>query len=255
MRIKCISLNIWQGGNLFDAAIDFIRQEQPDILLMQEVYNGTDPVLERKYRTLQTMQETFGFPYSDFAPAFLDNRTEGNIPQGNAVFSRFPILASDSKFFNEPYSEDYIELPENFDSCPRNLQHVALDTPAGTVDVFNLQGVWDLDGDNHSPQRQRMSQVILEAIAGKQTVILAGDTNAKPTNPAMRAIEAQLTNVFKDAMTSSFNMRRKDNPGYATAVVDLMYTSPHITVIDRQCPDIDISDHRPLVAVLGVESL
>jgi endonuclease/exonuclease/phosphatase family metal-dependent hydrolase len=253
MRIKCISINVWQGGNIFDALLDFIATEQPDILLLQEVYDSKDPLLERKYRTFEVLKQACGdLPYHDFAAAFVDNRAEGNIPQGNAVFSKFPITARDVRFFNEPYREDYVEVPENFPTCPRNLQHVTLETPAGELDVYNLQGVWDLDGDNDSLQRQRMSTVILEAVAGKPHVIVAGDTNAKPTNPAMLAIEARLTNVFKDAMTTSFNMRRKDNPGYATAVVDLMYVSPSIRIIERSCPDADISDHLPIIAVLEV---
>ena len=243
---------MWNGGRLFDEIIAFVRQEQPDILMLQEVYNSPDPHLERRYRTIKTIQGAFHFPYMDFAPAFLDNRAEGNIPQGNAVFSRFPITGSDVRFFNEPFQNDYVSAPDHFASCPRNLQHVVLNTPAGQLDVYNMHGVWDLDGDNFSERRQRMSMIILEAIADKQKVILAGDTNAKPTNQAMRAVEAHLPSVFGDTRTTSFNMRRKENPGYATAVVDLMYASPTIRVIDRQCPDIDISDHLPLVAILEI---
>lgn len=252
MRITCLSLNIWEGGKLFDAALAFIQEEQPDILLVQEVYNSSDPALERRFRTVQTIQQICAFPFYNFAPAFTSKRPEGGISRGNAVFSRFPISASDVRFFNEPYQPDYDEGTHNYASCPRNLQHVVLDTPAGALDVFNMHGVWDLDGDNYSERRKRMSATILEAIAGKQNVILAGDSNAKPTNPAMLAIEAQLTNVFKGVMTSSFNMRRKDNPGYATAVVDLMYTSPHIKVIEQRCPDVDISDHLPIIAILDI---
>jgi endonuclease/exonuclease/phosphatase family metal-dependent hydrolase len=47
-------------------------------------------------------------------------------------------------------------------------------------------------------------------------------------------------------------MHRKDNPGYATAAVDMLFVSPGIKIIDRQCPDVDISDHLPVVATLEV---
>jgi len=252
MQLKFISLNLWQGGNLFDAILEFLIKENPDILVMQEVYDGKDPALERKYRSFDILQEQLKYPATAFAPAFLDNRKEGKIPQGNAIFSKFPIVNTNVTFFNEPYREDYTEIPENFPVCPRNLQHAELDTPAGAVNVFNLQGVWDLDGDNYSVQRKRMSDVIIAETTGKSNVLLAGDTNAKPTNKAMRDIEQHLKSVFGTELATSFNMRRKTNPGYATAVVDLMYVSPEVAIVTKDCPDIDISDHRPLVVTLKI---
>ena len=107
-----------------------------------------------------------------------------------------------------------------------------------------------MDGDNFSDKRRKMSDVIVNAVKDKQQVILAGDTNAKPTNQAVTAIEAHLHSVFGHELTTSFNMRRKDNLGYATAVVDLMFVSPDIHVFSHECPDVDISDHLPLIAEL-----
>jgi len=69
--------------------------------VLQEVYNGTDPKLERKYRSLQALQNELNYPFIDFAPAFLDNRDEGKIEQGNAVLSKFPITNNSIEFFLE----------------------------------------------------------------------------------------------------------------------------------------------------------
>jgi endonuclease/exonuclease/phosphatase family metal-dependent hydrolase len=66
----------------------------------------------------------------------------------------------------------------------------------------------------------------------------------------MRAIEEHLTSVFGNSLTTTFNMRRKENPGYATAAVDLMYISNDLRVTGKDCPDVDISDHLPLVVTL-----
>lgn len=84
----------------------------------------------------------------------------------------------------------------------------------------------------------------------KPHVILAGDTNAKPTNQAMRNLEKHFVSVFGDELTTTFNMKRKTNPGYATAAVDLMYISPDLEVIQKACLDVDVSDHLPLVVTL-----
>lgn len=249
MEVKFICLNLWQGGNLFEAILQFLREEDADIIALQEVYDGKDESLADKYRSLEVIRKYLGPTYYfDFAPAFLDNRKEGKIAQGNAIFSRFPIKNRGVTFFNEPYRDDYTEVIQNFPNCPRNLEHVVLQTHVGEVNIFNFQGVWDLDGDNYSVHRQKMSEKIIDAVSGKSNVILAGDTNSKPTNQAMRNIEQHLVSVFGNTLKSSFNMRRKTNPGYATAAVDLMYVSSDVQVLSYDCRDVDISDHQPLVA-------
>lgn len=250
MVIKVVSLNLWHGGELFPAILDFLVQEDPDVLLCQEVYNGTGDRPEQQ-RSVEVIQERLQFTAHEFDPMFIDIEID-RLDCGLAIFSKLPIVSHESNFIIGSYSERFESNPETFATSPRLLQHVVLDTPAGEVNIFNMHGVWDLDGDNFSERRRLMRDAFIKATKGKQNVILAGDSNAKPTNPAMRALEDHLTSVFGDELKSTFNMRRKDNPGYATAAVDLMYVSPNIRVVDKACPDVDISDHRPIVATLEI---
>lgn len=252
MKLKIVCLNVWYGGLLWDSMVDFLRAENADILALQEVCNASDTALEPRQRCYSTLPKLLGYAHTDFALAYTDNRPEGRIPMGNAVLSRLPITASNNVFFNEPYRDDYTDTAPNWSICPRNLQHVEIQSSVGLLNIYNFQGVWDMDGDNFSPERRQMSETIIGAIQGKENVILAGDSNAKETNPAMRAIEAHLTSVFGDERTTSFNMRQKENPGYATAVVDHMFVSPAIKVLSKQCPDIDVSDHLPLIVELEI---
>lgn len=255
MDIRFVSINIFHGGEIWDNLLDFLRHQNADILLMQEVYNETDPGFSKQHRSLSVLQKELGYTYSDFAPALLMVTKSGKIAQGNAILSKFPLKAYEPIFFNEPFNPNYHHTPVNFPVCPRNLQHVEAKTPAGIIHVFNLQGVWDHNGDNDSPRRRNMSRIILEQTKGLQNVVVAGDTNAKPTNPAMLRLEDQLVSVFKNDLPTSFNIKRKDLkkfPGYATATVDLMYVSPDVTVVARDCPNVDISDHLPLTATLRI---
>lgn len=123
---------------------------------------------------------------------------------------------------------------------------------ATEINFFNFQGVWDMDGDNYSPKRKKMSEVILEEIKDKPNVIVLGDTNAKPTNPAIKNIERELKSVFGSSAQTTFNMRRKDNPGYAAAAVDMIFVSPNIKILETSIPNIDISDHLPLVTTIKI---
>ena len=254
MAIKVISLNLWWGGELFPAIIEFLKAQAADIVLLQEVHNGHDAAAEPKYRSLDFLQEQLGYPYQDFAQMYVVNQPPGPTPLGTAVLAKFPVAGRSVRFFVEGDREIYDDVPEQWPIFPRLLQHCRLDTPASELNVFNMHGVWDLDGDNFSASRRRMSRIIIEATSGLANVILAGDSNAKRTNPAMRAIEKHLRPVFGDELKTTFNMRRKANPGYRTAAVDLMYVSSDIKVASKSCPVVDISDHLPLVVTLEVRA-
>ena len=258
MTIKVISLNIWCGGKLMPALVDFLRAQDADILALQEVYNGQDPALPDHYRSMESLKaRLWEYRFTDFAEAYQETITSGKVSHGNAVFSKFRITASSVSFMADPVSVDfeYHDIPEHWPLLPAPLQLTEIDALGQKINIFNLHGVWDLDGDNYSERRQRMSQVILAETSGLSNVILVGDTNAKPTNQAMRDLEAQLKPVFGDELITTFNLKHKTNPGYATAAVDLMYLSPEIEVVSRDCPDVDISDHRPLVVELSIPDL
>jgi hypothetical protein len=89
VQIKFLCLNLWQGGNLMENIISFVKKENPDILALQEVYNGKDLTCERKFRSLDVLSDELGYQYSIFAPAFLERTRFGKIEQGNAFFFTF----------------------------------------------------------------------------------------------------------------------------------------------------------------------
>lgn len=251
-RLKVVSLNLWHGGRLFDEIVAFLRDEDPDVVMLQEVYGGTDPNLERRLRSVSALRAELDYPYWHFAPAFKQIMDEGEIDQGNAVLTRLPIVKREAMPYGPPYRALRDE-PKEWPTEPRVIQWVGLETSVGEVNIMNFHGAWDLDGDNFGESRRVMSMALLSAIKGKRNVILGGDTNARATNPALRALETPLRPVFDPPPTSTFNMRHKDNPGYATSAVDLMYVSPEIQVLERECPDVDISDHRPIVVTLEIK--
>ncbi len=144
MKFKFVCLNLWCGGILLDNVLEFLKAQDADIVVLQEVLQTEDPAVPSHYRSLETLNQKLSYPYQDFAPAILDAYPWGNILNGNAVLSRFPIKERTVTFFaeeldlNDPRSPFD---PTGFPTTPRNLQHVVLETSAGDLNVFNLQGV------------------------------------------------------------------------------------------------------------------
>lgn len=264
MKVKFLCLNLWQGGNLMEDIFEFIKKENPDILALQEVYDGHNPKWDRKYRSMEVFNKELSYKYSHFAPAYLDNRDIGKIEYGNAVFSKFPIKSSKVVFYDIPYRDDYVEKFENFPLASRNLQQVTLDLKGKELNVFNTQGIWGKDGED-SESRFQMSETIISEIKDKDNVILAGDFNLRDTTQAVKGIEKHLLNIFRGESKTSFNMKRKikagvksfaafERPevadGYAESVVDMVLVSKNMKIIDHKYAQVDISDHLPLVVIL-----
>lgn len=251
MTFKVISLNLWHGGRLLPAILDFLRSEDADVIALQEVFASRDRSFEARFRSLEALAP-LGYANRDYVEAFVNRLDEGAVPEGNAIISKFPIIGHSASSIFDSARTEFTDTPENYPILPRVLQGVRLKTPVGELNVYNQHGIWDLKGDRYSPERQKMAQVIIDEVKGKPNVILAGDSNAAPGNQLFTEIGKHLKNAFDPPPKSTFNMRQKINPGYATAAVDIMYVSPNIKVLSATCPDVDVSDHRPIVATLAL---
>lgn len=251
MQIKFVNLNIWSGGKLLDNALDFILKEDPDILNLQEVHNGSGVNLPRDERTLEILNTKLDYKYSFFTKCFKDEATKGKVDKGDAIFSRFPIVSTNSVFFDRPYGSYSGDKSQDYPILPREIQHAEIKVGEKIINVFNTQGIWGLDGgDNES--RLKMSNIIVDQVKDKENVILSGDFNTNANTKTINNIEKVLISVFKDQLKTTFNMKRKTNLGYATAVVDMVFVSKEIEIISHTCPQVDVSDHFPLVCEFNI---
>lgn len=250
MVIKFITLNIWRGGIFFDKVVRFLQEEKPDILFLQEVYNGKDRQLEKRFRTFAILKKQLGYPYAIFAPAFIDTRKEGNIERGNATFSQFPIVASKVIFYDTPFSKfDEEHDKANYEYIPMNLLRTTMVVGDKNIIVLNTHGIWGLNGMDNK-RRIAMSETIVSEVKGKEYVILAGDFNMLSNTQTIGNIEKHLMSVFKNRLKTTFNTQVKKGGGFAEAAVDMVFVSKQIKVLEYTCPQINISDHLPLICRL-----
>lgn len=252
MKIKILTLNIW-GGEFLERVVDFIRKESPDVTLLQEVYSGTGN-LDSKYQSLYVLQAKLHYAYYAFEPSLIDVRSIGNILWGNAILSRFPIRNQRSIFFDIPFGEVSLEktyLQNRTQFIPMNILGTNIKISNKDISTYSVHGIWGFDGEDNQ-RRLKMSKIIVDEIKDKENVILAGDFNVQPNTKTVGNIEKHLQNVFKNDLVSTFNMKHKSFPTYAATVVDMIFVSKHFNVISHNMPDVDVSDHMPLVCELEV---
>jgi endonuclease/exonuclease/phosphatase family metal-dependent hydrolase len=255
MTIKIISLNLWIGGIFFEEIISFCKKENADVYFFQEVYNSSDVALPAQYRSFTELQKQLNIPHAHFAPAFIETveEVDTKMVQGNAILSRFPLTEISVTHYDVPFGER-INSREAFHLSPRSLQHVTAAVENQTLHLLNTQGIWGEDGED-SPRRLQMAENIVAEIGESHPVILAGDLNVRPHTQTIATIEKKVINVFKDELRTTFNVKQKDlekYPGYAEAVVDMLFITSDISVVEHWCLNVDISDHLPLVAILEI---
>ncbi len=256
MKIKVVSLNLWNGGRLFDQAHDFLQRQRADLMFLQEAYNGNDLNIKKRFRTVEIFKATFPQHQTCFSPVFLDKREgEGSIQAGQLIISKFPLSNTRAIHIDTPFGEYDHDSIEDFSDFPTMLQTTFAKIGNKHVKLLNIHGPVNNDGTADTNRRLRMREVILEEIKDQKNVILSGDFNVQAKTQTIKGIEQKLINIFKDDLTTSFNVKQKNLekfPGFANAVVDMMFISPEIKVINKSCPQVDISDHLPLVATLDV---
>ena len=256
MEIKVLSLNLWRGGQLFDQATQFLLDQQADIMLLQEAYNGDNLKIEKRFRTVQLLAKLFPSYDHRFEPAFLDLRKqEGPIENGQFLLSKFPIINSDNIFFDVPFGQYDHDSTQDFTNWPATMQAVKVKTGHNILQLLNVHGPVNYNGTADTHRRLKMRDSILKQIKNEENVILGGDFNVRPQTQTIRDIEKKLTNIFANELTTTFNLKRKDlvtDPGWADSVVDMMFISSNIKVLKKSCPQLDVSDHLPLIATLDV---
>lgn len=253
MKVKVISLNIW-GGKLLQNVIKFLRHENADILMLQEVYSSHDHTLTAQYHTYEVLGEKLQYKNSHYAKAFVEDYEGKDVIQGNAVFSKFPLSKVSVTHYAAPYGKRIDKRPY-YHLTPRNLQHVIARIGVKDVHLLNTQGIWGEDGlDN--PARLAMSETILNEVDNNTPLVLAGDFNTQPDTQSIGLIEKKLISIFKNELKTTFNLKQKNlekYPGYATAVVDMMFVTPDITVVEQYVGQNDVSDHVPLISTLEIK--
>jgi endonuclease/exonuclease/phosphatase family metal-dependent hydrolase len=251
MKLKFITLNVWFGGKIWDNMTKFISEEKPDILAIQEVYDGHDQCLEKRFRTMEEFSKEFGdfLPHSAFGATVLD--TGVNVPWGNAVFSKFPILASNTVLFDLPFTKYDFRVDSDPRLAAEGMLETKLDANGRELFVYSWHGVWNNHGGD-SKERLIMKDVIIKTLSGKESVIIAGDANIRPDTTVMKEIEEKLNlnNVFGMRLPSTFNMSHKDNPEFASESVDKILVTKNLRVVSSEMPEVDVSDHFPLKAIV-----
>lgn len=217
---------------------DLLRAEGADIVLLQEVDNGTSR--SRRIDQAAMLAERLGFQHVFGAAIELQG---GHF--GTAILSRWPLTTSETVLLHKPdYSMTNPEYPDYY-SEQRVALMAEVDAPGGPLTVLCTH--LGLTPDQRKLQAEEIAALVK---AAKGPVIVGGDLNAEPGAPELTALFAPMTDAWEaSAAGGPGHTFRSDNP---TKRIDyILVRGCRTDSAEVLAPT--LSDHLALKAVISPE--
>ncbi|MDT0318240.1 endonuclease/exonuclease/phosphatase family protein [Streptomyces millisiae] len=247
VSLRVLNWNV-QGGQGTDGVTDFsrivsvIRQQNPDVVTLQELHDNRAIGGENQW---QTLLDAFPGYQAHFARSD-DNAFGGSA--GNLILSRYPIL--------ERLTALLPQYPADTTAVRRSLGGVRIDVGGTDVRVYTTHlssGV----GAEATERRNRQAREVVDRVSSSATMrtpmLLTGDLNARPDNEIRPWFAAP---GWLDAWT-----QLNPNTGAGTvtlpgngddARIDYVYATPSFDVTAARTVTTSASDHRPVVVDVAV---
>lgn len=249
--MKLISLNVW-GGKILNPLLNFIDEEakNTDIFCFQEILDSTASMgedKEERHHLLKILKQQLSEFHHYFSPmqdgidcgAMVDSR----ISFGLAIFVRksVKIESFDSIFI---YGERNGMVGGNLKTLSNNAQFLTfLDEGGKSITIANVHGISEWPKTD-TPARIKQSEIINEFLNRQNTSeIICGDFNLFPDTESVKILERGRRNLIREFKIENTRTSHVPNPH----VSDYCFVSQDIMGADLSVPNVEISDHLPLV--------
>lgn len=240
MKLKIMTYNIQSGYNLkrdndVRHAINTIQMEKPDILSLNEVHHCTELCEDGKCQAEKIAQE-LGYPYVRFGKAI--DHMGGQY--GNALISSFPIL--ESQVFPIPGISE-----EEKKECiwPEDRSHMRNVLNVNGTEIVILSVHYGL---NSAEQKNAVAETLRLTDGENRPLVFLGDLNMQPDNPLLAPIFAVLSDTAAKAKGNMLTYP-SDEPAEK---IDYIFQRG-FEALCSYVPVSTDSDHRPVVAVVGLK--
>lgn len=220
-ELRVVQINVLRSNRDTQPAIDWIRQQDADIVVVQE----TDE------RWLTALNQGLSSTYSHRQAQPMDNNF------GMAVFSRFPLVDPETSLLV------HMAIPCLFSQ---------VDTPKGPVRLLAVHPPPPMSGFNsklRDATLERLVPRVAQAEQAGEAVLVVGDLNATPWSHAFRAF-VKKTGMVDTQRWSGLQPTWKAKLGRVGIPIDHVLISKEFEVVRRDLGPHNGSDHLPVVVDL-----
>lgn len=252
--LKFIQVNIYKGKYL-DELLEFLKREDADIIAMQEVtIGGFNFYKDKNANLFEILKKEIGV----HAIYHGDLKLRGHPGSflGNAVFSKFKIVDHQvvvlKKF--KPVTLDELDgkganiIRRQID---RHLLDATLDVDGRTIHAISVHGAWTAPPID-TEENLRQARLIVNHLnsLGNRPFIIGGDLNMPPNTHVIEMISKVARNLMLDSGVVGTLNPRVHEIAPRNFMVDYIFVSNHFKVKFLKVPEVDVSDHLPVVAQL-----
>jgi len=262
-KIKLISLNVALFETNNDKIKNFLKKEKPDIVCLQEVTKKVQYSSLKDYISIDTINKaTSKLPFSFYAPNTtiqdfkkkdfhgrqnFDIRFNGFIEFGNYIKSQYKIIKGQNVFVqgNFSYITDWASWPKE---DPKAVQVVDLEISSSKkIRILNYHGIWSRDKQG-TPITQNACQKIKKLARDvSYPSIICGDFNLFPHTDSMKILNDNFVSLVDHYKIKTTRPSSNEHHHLDRNVVDYIYVSPSINILNFHVIDSNVSDHLPLM--------
>jgi endonuclease/exonuclease/phosphatase (EEP) superfamily protein YafD len=231
-ELRLLSMNVLLTNPDATRALAFIRQHDPDIILVQEH--------TPQWHLALSQALSADYP-------FIINEMRGNA-FGQAVFSKRPFLEAPMRYLT-PATQQLSPRHTGVASLHDPQLRVVIDVAGSPVVIQNVHVVPPAGRDLFYEQRAQIAELVSHARDESRPLIMAGDFNATANSHHLRAIiNAGMRDLNAAAGTGLGNTWPDLGPlAYVPGIrIDHVLASRHFAVHEHIVGPHTGSDHRPL---------
>lgn len=256
-----LSLNVALFETNNEKLCQFLLEQDPDIVCLQEVSHSSDPNINPAYLSKDYIDKaTKNLKYSFFGPTWMikdfhqknfhqkdsfDFEFGGFLKSGNYLKSKFKILKKANIFITNKIIKvtDWSRWPE---IQSKAIQVADLQLPNSELRVINYHGIWTKEKVGNQKTLKACQKINQLAKEVDYPVIITGDFNLFPDTESMRVFKDFISLIDKYQIQTT---RPKNNElnHLKRNVVDYILINQGIKVNFFQILDSDVSDHLPLI--------
>jgi len=249
MQISLLQWNVWYKEDP-DKIIQLIKELNPDVICAQEFIQHSK--LQPPLDTAKYIADKLSYKYFFQVSESWTNRPEKET-QGNAIFSKLPIVNKRFEYIQPPKTN-----PVNAAEEGRVYVELTVEKEGKRI-IFSTTHLSYTPFFEMTEQRKNEANNLLEILKKKkQSFIFTGDLNAAPDSFLINSINNlnYLKHLGPDFSEKTWTTKPFDKDGFAENELnwrlDYIFGTKNIVVEEIKIIETDVSDHLPIFARLVI---
>jgi len=241
MIVRLLQWNVLRGEDP-DKIVSVIKKINPAIITAQELIQNTELNADVAKYIAHELSLNYYFHAADtWLPA-----KNGKTSQGNAVFSKFPILTNNYQYLSKPHHN-----PKDANFEGRVYVEVSIRINSKKV-YFGTTHLSFSPGFVITDKRKKEIDNLIELIKNRRRFCFSGDLNSHSDSYTIDELKKYLVNAGPDLKQPTWTTRPFDYHGQFKEDklrwrLDYVFCTPDIKVKSSKIISTTVSDHLPIL--------